>query len=71
MNMRKKILFIFSLFLAVMPSIVLAEEFKFCDINQNPEILAGFRLGGIVLSIIKIVVPIIDEFRCGRRNRIW
>ena len=58
MDMRKKLFILFILFIAMMPSIVLA-EFEFCDINQNPEVLAGFRLGGIVITIIKIVVPII------------
>ena len=57
--MRKKLFIIFSLFLAIMPTFVLAEEFNFCDVSQNPEVLAGFRLGGIVLMIIKIVIPIV------------
>lgn len=43
----------------LIPFNVLAEEFNFCDVSQNPEVVAGFRLGGIVILIVKIVVPII------------
>ena len=32
---------------------------KICDKNQNPEILAVFRLAGILLMIVKIVVPLL------------
>ena len=32
---------------------------KLCDINSNPRIMAVFRLLGILLIIIKVVVPII------------
>ena len=32
---------------------------KICDKNENPEILAVFRLAGILLMIVKIVVPLL------------
>lgn len=57
--MKKKLLFIFSLFLTLIPFNVLAEEFNFCNVSENPEVVAGFRFGGIIIFIVKIVVPII------------
>ena len=33
-------------------------EFDICDTSKNPTIMAGFKLGGIVILIIKIVDPI-------------
>lgn len=34
-------------------------DFNICDSTKNPTIMAGFKLGGIILMIIKIVVPIL------------
>src|SRR5574344_575638 len=32
---------------------------ELCDVNENPGVMAAFKLGSIVITIIKIVVPII------------
>lgn len=35
------------------------DYFKICDASTNPQLVAGFRLVGIFLTIVKIIVPII------------
>ena len=59
--MKKKLMVIFSLFMMFMPfnTVFAADAFKFCDVSQNPEVMAGFKLGAIVILIVKILVPII------------
>lgn len=36
-----------------------ADAFNFCDSTINPNVMAAFKLGSIVLLIVKIIVPII------------
>ena len=35
------------------------DVFEICDVNENPKIIAAFKLVGIFISIIKVIVPII------------
>src|SRR5574344_1129631 len=32
---------------------------KLCDVNENPGVLAAFKIGSIAINIVKVVVPII------------
>ena len=36
-----------------------ADAFSLCDAETNPQIMAAFKFGGIILLIVKILVPII------------